>query len=109
MRQRISCSTSFSISAASCVPLREAGMKARTPTSTLSPPLTTPVTVPTMVDFSAKAFSSEAQSVSALDLAARQFVVAFGIAAFDGDLELVARLRRLVAGKCRQRQHAFAS
>ena len=38
-------------------------MKARTPISTLNPPLTTPVTVPTMIDFSAKAFSSDAQSV----------------------------------------------
>jgi len=63
MRQRISCSTNFSSSEASFVPLRDAGMKARTPISTLNPPLTTPVTVPTMVDFSAKAFSSEAQSV----------------------------------------------
>jgi hypothetical protein len=65
MRQRISCSTSFASSAASCVPLREAGMKARTPTSTLTPPLTTPVTVPTMVAFSAKAFCSDSQSVGA--------------------------------------------
>ena len=36
MRQRISWPTSFSISAASLAPLREAGMKARTPTSTLN-------------------------------------------------------------------------
>ena len=38
-------------------------MKARTPTSTLKPPLIKPVTVPTMVDFSAKARSSDVQSV----------------------------------------------
>ena len=63
MRQRISCPTSFSISAASRTPLREAGMNARTPTSTLKPPLMTPVTVPTIVAFSAKACSSDDQSV----------------------------------------------
>ena len=39
MRQVISVPTSFSSSAASRVPLRLAGMKARTPTSTLRPPL----------------------------------------------------------------------
>ena len=38
-------------------------MNARTPTSTVTPPLITPVTVPTMVALSANAFSSEAQSV----------------------------------------------
>ena len=68
MRQRISCSTNFSISAASCAPLREAGMKARTPTSTLRPPLITPVTVPTIVAFSAKAFSKALTSLSAARL-----------------------------------------
>jgi hypothetical protein len=63
MRHRISCPTSFSISAASRVALREAGMNARTPTSTLTPPFTTPVTVPVIVASSRKAFSSDAQSV----------------------------------------------
>ena len=48
---------------ASRAPLREAGMNARTPTSTLRPPFTTAVTVPMMVDFSLNAFSSAAQSV----------------------------------------------
>ena len=65
------------------------------------------MTVPTIVDFSAKAFSSDAQSVGLLDLAARQFVVAFGIAALDGDLHFVAGLRRLVGRKRRERQNAF--
>ena len=44
-------------------PLRDAGMKARTPTSTLSPPFTTAVTVPTIGVFVANARSSAAQSV----------------------------------------------
>ena len=44
-------------------PLREAGMKARTPTSTLTPPLTTAVTMPAMAALSAKAFSSDDQSL----------------------------------------------
>ena len=62
MRQRISWPTSFSISAASLAPLRDAGMKARTPTSTLTPPFTTAVTVPAMIALSAKAFSNDDQS-----------------------------------------------
>ena len=71
MRQRISCPTNFSISAASRVPLREAGMNARTPTSTLSPPLTTAVTVPMIVAFAANACSSADQSVGREILRAR--------------------------------------
>ena len=63
MRQRISWPTSFSISAASLAPLREAGMKARTPTSTLTPPFTTAVTTPAMAALSANAFSSDDQSL----------------------------------------------
>ena len=63
IRQVISCPTSFSISRASRVPLREAGINARTPTSTLRPPFTTAVTVPTIADFCANASSSDAQSV----------------------------------------------
>ena len=62
MRQRISWPTSFSISAASRAPLREAGMNARTPTSTLTPPLTTAETTPAIADFSANTFSSADQS-----------------------------------------------
>ncbi len=63
MRTRTSWPTSFSISTASRAPLREAGMKARTPTSTLNPPLITPVTVPAMAAFSANALSSADQSL----------------------------------------------
>ena len=62
MRQLISVPTSFSISAASRVPLRLAGMKARTPMSTVRPPLITAVTVPTTASFSAKAASRADQS-----------------------------------------------
>ena len=51
------------MSAASRAPLREAGMKARTPTSTLRPPLTTAPTTPAMDFFSANAFSSADQSL----------------------------------------------
>ncbi len=63
MRTRICCPTSFAISAASRAPLREAGMKARTPISTVRPPLTSAVTVPRMASFSAKACSSNDQSL----------------------------------------------
>ena len=63
MRQLISWPTSFSISAASLAPLREAGMNARTPTSTLTPPFTTAVITPAMGVLSANAFSSELQSL----------------------------------------------
>ena len=62
MRQRISCPTSFSISAASLAPLRDAGMKARTPTSTLNPPLITRDHARNR-RLSAKAFSSADQSL----------------------------------------------
>src|ERR1035441_6520331 len=48
MRQWISWPISFSMSAASLAPLREAGIKARTPTSTLTPPFTSAVTTPAM-------------------------------------------------------------
>ena len=51
-----------------------------------------------MVDFSANAFCSDCPVGNALDFAARQFVIAFRIAALDGDLDLVAGLRRLIAG-----------
>ena len=43
----------------------------------------------------------------ALDLAAGQFVVAFGVAPLDGDLNLVAGLWWLVGRKRRERQHAL--
>ena len=90
MRQVISWPTSFSISAASRTPLREAGIKARTPTSTSRPPFTTAVTVPTTADFCAKASSSVDQSVGKR-LRARQFVVALGVATLHRDWELVPR------------------
>jgi hypothetical protein len=48
--------------------LRDAGRNARTPTSTLSPPLITSVTVPTIVAFSEKARSSDGQSVTRITL-----------------------------------------
>ena len=92
IRQRISCSTNFSISAASRAPLRDAGMKARTPTSTLRPPLTTAVTVPTIVVLSANAFCSAAQSFGRSTLAESEFVVAFWIATLNRDHQLVASL-----------------
>ncbi len=68
MRQRISWPTSFSMSAASRAPLREPGMKARTPMSTVRPPLTTAVTVPAMVALSAKACSRADQSLGCATL-----------------------------------------
>ena len=43
----------------------------------------------------------------ALDLAASQLVVAFGIAAFDGDLQFVAGLRRFVGRECAERENTF--
>jgi hypothetical protein len=63
MRQRISWPINFSISGASLAPEREAGMNARTPTSTLSPPFTTAATTPAMAALSANALSSEDQSL----------------------------------------------
>ena len=63
MRQRISWPINFSMSAASLAPLREAGMNARTPTSTLTPPFTSAETTPAMAAFSANAFSSADQSL----------------------------------------------
>jgi len=62
IRQRISCPTSLSISAASRTPLRDAGRNALIPTSTVSPPFTTPVTVPPTTVRSANAFSIAPQS-----------------------------------------------
>ena len=62
IRHSISWPTSFSISACSRAPLREAGMNARTPTSTRSPPLTTSSTVPPMVLLLANAASRPLQS-----------------------------------------------
>ena len=63
MRQRISWPTSFSISAGSFAPLRDAGMNARTPTSTLNPPFTTAETDARDAALSANAFSSDDQSL----------------------------------------------
>ena len=60
--QAISWPTSFSRSAASLAPLREAGMNARTPISTLNPPLTNPVTSPATLVFSWNAFSRAVKS-----------------------------------------------
>ena len=68
MRQLMSCPTSFSKSAASFAPLREAGMNARELTSTVTPPFTTPVTRPLIVDLSANAFSSALQSFGPLKM-----------------------------------------
>ena len=84
-------------------------MKARTPTSTLSPPLITPVTVPTIVAFSANAFSSADQSFGPLDFGASELVVAFGIAALHRDRHLVAGLWSFAAAlEVRKREDAFA-
>ena len=44
-------------------PLRDAGIKARTPTSTRNPPFTISVTCPEITHLSAKAFSSPVQSL----------------------------------------------
>ena len=108
MRQVISVPTSFSSSAASRVPLRLAGMKARTPTSTARPPLTTSVTVPTTAVFSAKAASSADQSRGWRYFEARELVVVLLIAAGDGDGEGVAGLDAVgVVFEGRARQHAF--
>src|SRR5437660_957015 len=62
MRQRISWPTSFSISAASRTPLREAGIKARTPTSTLRPPLTAAIKGGLSVDVGVRAFMPASRS-----------------------------------------------
>ena len=69
-------------------------MKARTPTSTLNPPLTTAVTVPRMADLSANAFSKADQSMGRSTLKRDKFVIAVEIAAFYRDLRLVAGLQR---------------
>ena len=76
MRQVISWPTSFSISAASRVPVREAGMKARTPTSTVRPPLTTAVTVPTTVRLVGEGFFERGPVFGLGDFEARELVVA---------------------------------
>ena len=60
-----------------------------------------------MVSFSLKAFSSDSQSVTRSDLAAGQFVVAFGVAAFDGDVNFVAGLGRLIGWKRGKGENAF--
>ena len=70
-------------------------MKARTPTSTLKPPLTTAVTVPRTDDFVGEGFLQRRPIHGALDLEARKFVIAVEIAALDRDQRLVAGLERL--------------
>jgi hypothetical protein len=109
MRQRISCPTSFSISAASRTPLREAGIKARTPTSTLNPPLIAAVTVPMMVAFSLNACSSDGQSMGREILPrATSWLNLQDRATFDADQHLVRRaLRFHREGSC-ERQNAFS-
>ncbi len=83
-------------------------MNARTPTSTLNPPLIAPVTVPAIVAFSAKAFSSDDQSVGRSIFAAGKLVVTFRVAALDGHQQLIAWFHGFArALKGGQRQNAF--
>ena len=69
-------------------------MKARTPTSTLSPPLITAVTVPSNGRLFGKGLLQRRPVFRQLDLQTRKFVVAFRIAAFDRNRKLIARLYR---------------
>ena len=83
-------------------------MNARTPTSTLKPPLT-------RAGYGAddgRLFGEGAFQCSPVlrprDFEAREFVIAFGIAPFDGDGKLVARLDGFAGGlESREWQNAF--
>ena len=60
-------------------------MKARTPTSTFNPPLTTPVTVPTTASFCSKACFERGPVARLRHFEARERVVALLVAAGDGN------------------------
>ena len=108
MRQVISVPTSFSSSAASRVPLRLAGMKARTPMSTVRPPLMTPVTVPTTASFLREGFFKRGPVAGLRYLESRELVVALFVAALDRDEDFVARLHAFgIVRESGARQNAF--
>ncbi len=93
MRHSISWPTNFSSSAWSFAPLREAGMNARTPTSTRRPPLTTSSTVPAMVRLLREGRFETAPVARNLHLDGGEQVVAFAIPAADGDQSFHPRLQ----------------
>ena len=83
-------------------------MKARTPTSTLKPPLTMRGHGADDGRLLGEGALQRGPVLRPRDLEARQFVVAFGIAALDGDRNLVARLYGFAGAlEDGQRQNAF--
>ena len=83
-------------------------MNARTPMSTLSPPLTTAVTMPAIGRLVGERLLQRRPVLRPLHLDPRKLVVAFRIAALDRDRHLVAGLHRVAGGlELRQRNDAF--